>query len=145
VQRQRLKDKRDEIADTIRNLRFKSDTFSQREYEERLALLETKFRQLEQDLSAQPADLEEVLGLSRAHRRHFRNLADFTSETRQDLLREQEEAAEFVKRLQKDKQEHRSHIELLERKRLDLQRQVEEKEQREREAQLQRLQQQKAE
>ena len=107
--------------------------------------MEAKFRQLERDLSAQPAELEEVLGLSRAHRRNVRNLADFTAEPRQELLREQEEAAEFVKRLQKDKQEHRSHIELLERKRLDLQRQGEEKEQQQREEQRLRLQQQKAE
>jgi hypothetical protein len=46
-----LKDKKQEIIETMKNLRLKHEAFSQKEYEERLQLLEAKFRQIEADIS----------------------------------------------------------------------------------------------
>jgi len=45
--RQQLKDKKQEIGDTVRNLCMKHDVLSHKQYEEHMSLLETKFAALD--------------------------------------------------------------------------------------------------
>ena len=75
----------------MRNLRFKSDTLSQKEFAERMTLLESKFSQLDQDLSVQSFDLDQLLGLSKQQHRSVKNLAELTAQplSREELMKEQ--------------------------------------------------------
>lgn len=89
----------------MRNLRFKSDTLSQKEFAERMTLLESKFSQLDQDLSVQSFDLDQLLGLSKKQHRSVKNLAELTAQplSREELMKEQQQATEFIKKLRRDK------------------------------------------
>eukprot|EP00347_Sterkiella_histriomuscorum_P019294 403342198 len=104
-----------------------------------MQLLQQTFINLEQDKNSQPQALElnELLGLQKENRRKVKNLAEFLkqdrNQTKEELIREQQQAVEFLNKISQDKSEHRKQMERIQKKKQDQIRELEEKQKEEEE------------
>ena len=97
LERQKLKDNKREIENMMRGLKDKFDLMNKREFEEKMILLQQKFKEIEKNLNHNPDHLElsRLIGLEKDAKRQVQNLADFTSykgKSREEILKDQKEA-----------------------------------------------------
>ncbi len=88
----------------MKNLKVKHDALSQKDFDEKMKLLENKFSEIEKDIngkSLQSFEIQEALGFKKIDKRKVMNLAEFTAQikTKEELIKEQQEATDFIKKL----------------------------------------------